>query len=1386
MNSPSRTAPRRRVGSRRGVRGAIAVVTGVLVGIGALPFTAVAVVPTLATSANLVVWGGNAMGQATLPSSLDGKRVVGISAGWGHSLAVTADGEVIGWGVNQQEQATAPASLLGRPVAAVGAGDTHSVALTRDGAVVAWGMDNRTGVPAMLAGKRVTEIAVNSSHSLALTSDGVVAAWGDNYYGEIDVPSSLSGKVVTSIAAGAYYSLALTSEGAVVGWGNYGRPINPPASLAGKVVTAIAAGEYQSLALTSDGTLVVWGNMGGGIANIPASLAGKTITAISARGRHAMALTSEGKVVAWGSANSYGETTIPASLAGRTVTAISAGDNFSLALTSDGKVVGWGDNGGGRANPPASLDGRRVTAVAAGYLHSLALTEDGDLVDWGASTSGRENLPASLQGKTVTAIAAGDDHSLVLTSEGAVISWGTNTSGQTATPAVLASKTVTAIAAGAYHSLVVTSDGHVVAWGNNQFGQTDVPASLAGQRVTAVSGGERHSLALTSDGTVVAWGENYSGQTTVPASLAGKTVVAIAAGGNHSLALTSDGAVTAWGSNSLGETTLPAALNGKFVTAIAGGWYYSLALTSDGTVIGWGNNSFGQATSPAALAGKRVVAIAAGGYHNLVLVDSTRPDAPNQVRAVAGDHSATITWTRPGSEGQSPITGYAVTSTPQGLGCSTQSSSDLSCTIDGLTNGVSYTFTVKAANALGESAPSRPSDAVTPSMPQPPVVTGVVAPAPNGQGWNNSSVTVTWVPADPDDPSDSLTVPSPVTVSDEGQGQSITSGPSCDPAGNCATGSVMVSIDRTPPTISAATNIAPNGAGWFHGAVVVSFSCSDSLSGVATCPDPVTMDQQGADQQVTGVAVDRAGNQATATLLVSIDSSAPTVAAVLDRTPNAAGWNNTPVTVSWSATDSLGTATTPAAVVVTTEGAAQEVTSVPSCDAADNCVAGSTRVFVDVTPPTIVGTIVDPLGAPRPVGSTGWYDSAVRVHWTCTDALSGIAVCPADSYFAQDGTGYSALGESIDLAGNRAIGQVVGINIDSTAPSSSINTPCGTSTYCTGNSVTVKLTATDGGAGVAAIHVVVDQSTEQVFSGSSATVYVPLGQTSGSKTLKYWAVDLAGNVEPQNTALVVLDNVAPTIGHSVSPSANAAGWNDSDARIHWTATDDSGGSGIAYVTPDQTVTTETTGTTLTGVARDTAGNTGTDSVVIKLDKTSPIVTAAVTGHTNAAGYYVGAVTVTYTCSDGGGSGLVSCSSTVLLTEPGLNQTVIGVAQDAAGNQSTVVSTGINIAAAPPEVTITTPGNAKIRTANADQVTGTATTAGTITRIVATYTPQGAGRSPVTIEGTARVVGTIAGVTTYAWVANPPTTINGRMTVTITITDSYGQTTTSPGTSIVVT
>ncbi|MGG2101888.1 autotransporter domain-containing protein [Stenotrophomonas sp. NRRL B-14846] len=91
------------------------------------------------------------------------------------------------------------------------------------------------------------------------------------------------------------------------------------------------------------------------------------------------------------------------------------------------------------------------------------------------------------------------------------------------------------------------------------------------------------------------------------------------------------------------------------------------------------------------------------------------PGAPTIVATTAGDGQASIAFTAPASNGGNTITGYTVTSNPGGI-VGTGSSSPIA--VPGLSNGISYTFTVTATNSAGTGSASAASTAVIPKAVQ--------------------------------------------------------------------------------------------------------------------------------------------------------------------------------------------------------------------------------------------------------------------------------------------------------------------------------------------------------------------------------------------------------------------------------------------------------------------------------------------------------------------------------------------------------------------------------------------------------------------------------------------------------------------------------------------
>jgi uncharacterized protein YkwD len=140
-----------------------------------------------------------------------------------------------------------------------------------------------------------------------------------------------------------------------------------------------------------------------------------------------------------------------------------------------------------------------------------------------------------------------------------------------------------------------------------------------------------------------------------------------------------------------------------------------------------------------------------GPYNNVIMyteifikAPAQAPGTPTNVVATPANGSATVSWTAPGNGGW-PLTGYTVTPFINGVTAGAAinfGAGSTSVLLTGLTNGVSYTFTVSAANGIGPGPASAASNAVTP------VASFPFTAASTGQYQLSNSDGATWTDLD--------------------------------------------------------------------------------------------------------------------------------------------------------------------------------------------------------------------------------------------------------------------------------------------------------------------------------------------------------------------------------------------------------------------------------------------------------------------------------------------------------------------------------------------------------------------------------------------------------------------------------------------------------------
>uniref|UniRef100_A0A2K6A217 HECT and RLD domain containing E3 ubiquitin protein ligase 5 n=1 Tax=Mandrillus leucophaeus TaxID=9568 RepID=A0A2K6A217_MANLE len=181
-------------------------------------------------------------------SILQEKKIIQITCGDYHSLALSKGGELFAWGQNLHGQlgvgrkfpsTTTPQiveHLAGVPLAQISAGEAHSMALSMSGNIYSWGKNEfgQLGLghteskdsPSLieaLDNQKVEFLACGGSHSALLTQDGLLFTFGAGKHGQLGHNSTqnelrpclvaeLVGNRVTQIACGRWHTLAYVSD----------------------------------------------------------------------------------------------------------------------------------------------------------------------------------------------------------------------------------------------------------------------------------------------------------------------------------------------------------------------------------------------------------------------------------------------------------------------------------------------------------------------------------------------------------------------------------------------------------------------------------------------------------------------------------------------------------------------------------------------------------------------------------------------------------------------------------------------------------------------------------------------------------------------------------------------------------------------------------------------------------------------------------------------------------------------------------------------------------------------------------------------------------------------------------------------------------------------
>ncbi|KAL5753461.1 hypothetical protein ACOSP7_023638 [Xanthoceras sorbifolium] len=347
------------------------------------------------------------------------RRVLLISAGASHSVALLSGNIVCSWGRGEDGQLghgdaedrlspTQLSALDGHEIVSLTCGADHTTAFSESRMEVyswGWGDFGRLGhgnssdlfTPQpikALQGLRIKQIACGDSHCLAVTMEGEVQSWGRNQNGQLGLGTTVDSLVpqkiqafqgvsIKMVSAGAEHTVAVTEDGDLYGWG---------------------WGRYGNLGLGDRNDRLVPEK----VANV--YLQGEKMVMVACGWRHTISVSSSGGLYTYGWSK-YGQLghgdfedhLVPhklEALHGSFISQVSGGWRHTMALTSNGKLYGWGWNKFGQVGVGDNVDkcspvqvkfpnDQKVVQISCGWRHTLAVTERQNVFSWGRGTNGQ-------------------------------------------------------------------------------------------------------------------------------------------------------------------------------------------------------------------------------------------------------------------------------------------------------------------------------------------------------------------------------------------------------------------------------------------------------------------------------------------------------------------------------------------------------------------------------------------------------------------------------------------------------------------------------------------------------------------------------------------------------------------------------------------------------------------------------------------------------------------------------------------------------------------------------------------------------------------------------------------------------------------------------------
>ena len=338
-------------------------------------------------------------------------KIISVAMGRFHSIALAEDGTVFTWGLNSDGElgnstttnSSIPIKVLkgsysgiaylgdnpSNKIIAVSAGNVHSVALAQDGTVYTWGnyYIGRSNTPVKIPmgaysgtaylgdnpGNKIIAVSAGYSYSLALAEDGTVYTWGYNIYGQLGNNTTTTSDVPIKVLMGAYPGTTYLGDNS-----------------SNKIISVVA-GDSHCIAFAQDNTVYSWGR------NTYGQLGDS-----SNNHRYVPVKVLMG---------AYSGTAYLGDDSNNKIISLVGGDSHCIAIAQDNTVYTWGHNNYGQLGDGSNKDSyvpvkvlkgaysgstylgdnssNKIIAVSTGSFHSFALAQDGTVYTWGYNTNGQ-------------------------------------------------------------------------------------------------------------------------------------------------------------------------------------------------------------------------------------------------------------------------------------------------------------------------------------------------------------------------------------------------------------------------------------------------------------------------------------------------------------------------------------------------------------------------------------------------------------------------------------------------------------------------------------------------------------------------------------------------------------------------------------------------------------------------------------------------------------------------------------------------------------------------------------------------------------------------------------------------------------------------------------